>query len=63
MQIVENEEENIEDCRNIRHVAKNIWVGKILSGNNDLDTIVENGGKNVEDKKVCWEWRRKYQRY
>ena len=62
MQIIEIGEENVKDCRNIRHVAKNVWVGKMLSGNVGLDTIVENGGKNVEDKKVCWEWRRKCQR-
>ena len=56
------ERKNFEDCRNIRHVAKNVWVGKMLSGNVGLDSIVENGGKNVEDKKICWEWRRKCQR-
>ena len=52
MQIVENEEENIEDCRNIRHVAKNVWVGKMLSGNVGSDTVIENGGKIFEDKKI-----------
>ena len=46
------ERKNIEDCRNIRHVAKNVWVGKMLSGNIGSDTVIENGGKIFEDKKI-----------
>ena len=57
------ERKNIEDCRNIRHVAKNVWVGKMLSGNIGSDTVIENGGKIFEDKKNCWEWRIKCQKY
>ena len=52
MQIIEIGEENVEDCRNVRHVAKNVWVGKMLSGNVSSDTIIENRGKILKIKSL-----------